>query len=300
MSYKTLFQRNPQIAFITPAVLWVCIFSIFPFFYALYISFTDMNLLRLGNSELLHMVGFSNYRRIISSEEFWISFKHMLTFTGWVIAFQFIFGFLLAMLLNKHRRGVSLVRTTIMLPWVVPPVALALIWAWIWRSGQLGLINAVLVRFGIQPVDWLGYDQAMFSIIITAIWIGVPFSFMLELASLQKIPNELYESAAIDGANGFQRLFTIVLPLMKSTIMLNLIMITISTLGYFDVIYALTGGGPIDATEVLPLYMYHISFRNFQLGLGSAIAISILLVSILTTAIYLLVFRAGKEEWNER
>lgn len=300
MSKKNVFQRNPQIAFIGPAVMWVCIFSIFPFFYAIYISFTDMNLLRLGNSELLNFVGMKNYARIFANEEFWISFRHMLTFTGWVIAFQFICGFLLAMLLNKNRKGVSLVRTTIMLPWVVPPVALALIWSWIWRSGQLGLINAVLVRFGVQPVDWLGYDHAMFSIIMTAIWIGVPFSFMLELASLQKIPSELYESAAIDGANGFQRLKAIVLPLMKSTIMLNLIMITISTLGYFDVIYALTGGGPINATEVLPLYMYHISFRNFQLGQGSAIAISILLVSILTTAVYLIIFKAGKEDWNER
>lgn len=300
MSNKTFLQRYPQLAFIGPAVLWVCIFSIFPFFYAIYISFTDMNLLRLGNSDLLHMVGFDNYRRIIASEDFWISFRHMFTFTGWVIAFQFFFGFLLAMLLNRNRWGVSVVRTTIMLPWVVPPVALALIWAWIWRSGQLGLINAVLVYFGIHPVDWLGYDHAMFSIIVTAIWIGVPFSFMLELASLQKIPMELYESAAIDGANGFQRLKAIVLPLMKSTIMLNLIMITIATLGYFDVIYALTGGGPIDATEVLPLYMYHISFRNFQLGRGSAIAITILIVSIFTTAVYLLIFKAGKEEWNER
>jgi multiple sugar transport system permease protein len=191
------------------------------------------------------------------------------------------------------------VRTAVMLPWVIPPVALALIWAWIWRSGQLGLINAILVQFGVHPVNWLGYDFAMFSIIMTAIWIGVPFSFMIELASLQKIPTVLYDSSAVDGANGFQRLIHIIFPLMKSTIMLNLIMITIATLGYFDVIYALTGGGPIDATEVLPLYMYHTSFRNFQLGQGSAMAVMILLVSIVTTAVYLFIFKAGREEWNE-
>lgn len=300
MVKKRFFQRYPHVAFIGPAVLWVLVFSVFPFFYAIFISFTDLNLLRLKDISSLNWIGLNNYKRLLKSEEFWVSFKHMLTFTTWVIIFQFLLGFLFALLLNKNRRGVSILRTTIMLPWVVPPVALALIWSWLWRAGQLGLINAFLIRLGIQPVDWLGYNHAMFSIIVTAIWIGVPFSFMLELASLQKIPIELYESAAIDGANGLQRLRHIIVPLMKSTFMLNLIMITISTLGYFDVIFALTGGGPVDATEVLPLYMYHISFRNFQLGYGSAIAISILLVSIVVTAALLLLFRVGKEDWNEK
>jgi multiple sugar transport system permease protein len=299
MSKDSFFSKHPYLPFIGPAVAWVLLFSVFPFLYAIYISFTNMHLLRLGNTALLSFVGFRNYLTIFRNEEFWISFRHMLTFTSFVIIFQFLFGFLLALLLNKPRKGISLVRTTIMLPWVVPPVALALIWAWIWRSGQLGLVNAILLLFGVHPVDWLGYNYAMFSIIITAIWIGVPFSFMIELASLQKIPLELYDSSAVDGVNKLQRLFYITLPLMRSTIMLNLIMITIATLGYFDVIYALTGGGPIDATEVLPLYMYNVSFRNFQLGRGSAIAVVILVVSIITTLIYLGIFKAGREDWNE-
>lgn len=273
--------------FTLPAIIWVVAFTVYPFFYSIYISFTNMNLLKPG---LFKFVGLQNYINIFQSPQFWVSFKHTLTFTIIVILFQFLLGFFLAVLLNKTMKGTVFVRTAVMLPWVLPPVALGLVWAWILKGGKLGLINAVLVTFGVQPVNWLGYEIAMISLIIVAIWIGTPFSFMLELASLQKIPESLYESAAVDGATPIQKLIHVTIPMMKNTIMVNLVMITISTIGYFDIIYALTDGGPKDATEVMPLYMYHTAFKHFNLGQGAAIAMVMLVLSLIFTLIYFIAF----------
>lgn len=284
-------NKYTYLFFIVPALIWVIAFTVYPFFYSIYISFTNMNLLKQGKYKI---IGFDNYIELIRSAEFWISLRHTLIFTFVVILFQFLFGFLLALLLNKTIKGTPFVRTAVMLPWVLPPVALGLVWAWILRGGKLGLINAVLLIFGVEPVNWLGYSMAMVSIIIVAIWIGTPFSFMLELAGLQKIPNELYEAANVDGASPVQKLFYVTVPIMKSTFMINLIMITISTIGYFDIIYALTNGGPKDATEVLPLLMYHKAFKYFDLGQGAAIAMVMLIISLICTLVYFVGFRESE------
>ena len=119
---------------------------------------------------------------------------------------------------------------------------------------------------------------------------------MLEMAGLQKIPGELYEAGAIDGANGFQKFIYLTIPMMKSTFLINLIMITIGTIGYFDIIYALTGGGPKNATEVLPLYMYNSAFKFHQLGQGAAMAVIMLLISLILTVVYMFVFKGESEE----
>lgn len=285
-------KKHIYLAFILPALLWVLCFTIYPFFYSIYISFTDMQLLKISN---YNFVGIENYTSLFRDNKFWISSSNTLVFTTVVILFQFLFGFLLALLLNKTKKFTPIVRTSVMLPWVLPPIALALVWAWIMKSGNLGLINAILINFKIQPISWLGKDYAMKSIIGIAIWIGVPFSFMLELASLQKIDPMLYEAASIDGVNWFQKLWYITIASMKNTFMINLIMITISTIGYFDIIYALTDGGPGSATEVLPLFMYHTAFKSFNLGEGSAIAVVMILLSLIYTFVFYMIFKDRKD-----
>lgn len=124
----------------------------------------------------------------------------------------------------------------------------------------------------------------------------MPFTFMLEMAGLQKIPQELYEAGAIDGADSLQKFIYLTIPMMKSTFLINLIMITIGTIGYFDIIFALTGGGPNSATEVLPLYMYNSAFKFHQLGQGAAMAVIMLLISLVLTLIYMFAFRGDNEE----
>jgi multiple sugar transport system permease protein len=279
--------------FILPALLWVVAFTIYPFFYSIFISFSDMSLM---HPESTGFVWLENYRQLLGNKDFVQSVQKSLVFTSWVVLFQFLFGFLLALLMANKRRLVSVVRMSVMLPWVLPPIALALIWAWVLKAGNMGLINSVLVNFGVPPVQWFGTHYAMFSVILVTVWTGVPLSFMLEMASLQKIPEELHEAAAVDGANPLQRLFYVILPLMKDTFRINLIMITIATIGYFDIIYAITQGGPRGRTEVLPMLMYNVAFKSHSMGKGSAIAVVMLIMSTLYTLAYLLIFREKRGE----
>lgn len=285
-------KKHMYLVFIMPALLWILIFTIYPFFYSFYISVTDMNLLRMGQQKF---VGLKNYIELFEEKDFINSCIVSLKFSLAVVVGQFVVGFALAYLFHKKRFLSGLGRTSVILPWVVPPVALGLMWKWILRSGKMGLLNAIILQFGGTPQDWLGKDLALVSLIFVTIWIGVPFTFMLEMAGLQKIPSELYEAGAIDGAGGLQKFRYITIPLLKSTFLINLIMITIGTIGYFDIIFSLTGGGPNNATEVLPLYMYNSAFKFHQLGEGAAIAVIMLLISLALTFVYMFIFRGEND-----
>lgn len=286
-------KKHIYLVFILPALIWVGVFTIYPFFYSFYISITDLNLLRMGSEQI---IGLQNYKELFMNDDFLHSCIVTLKFSITVVIGQFVVGFALAYLFQKKRFLSGLGRTSVILPWVVPPVALGLMWKWILRSGKMGLLNAVIIQLGGTPKDWLGSDMALGTLIFVTIWIGVPFTFMLEMAGLQKISPELYEAGAIDGAGGLQKFIYLTIPMMKSTFLINLIMITIGTIGYFDIIYALTGGGPNNATEVLPLYMYNSAFKFHQLGQGAAMAVIMLLISLILTIFYMFVFRGDNEE----
>lgn len=289
-------RKKIYLLFILPAVVWVVAFTIYPFFYSMYISFTDMSLLR---PEATQWTGILNYQKLFADKAFQNSVKVSLMFTTAVVLLQFLGGFLLALLMAKKRRGVSVVRMSVMLPWVLPPIALALIWSWVLKSGNMGLINSVLVSLKIAPISWFGPQYALASVVLVTVWTGVPLSFMLEMASLQKIPEELHEAASVDGANAWRKLAHIILPMMKDTFRINLIMITISTIGYFDIIYAITNGGPMGKTEVLPMLMYNVAFKSHSMGKGSAIAVVMLLLSCAYTLVYLVMFREKGADESE-
>lgn len=289
-------RKKGYLLFILPAIVWVVSFTIYPFFYSIYISFTDMSMLY---PEDTHLIGLTNYVHLFGDKFFQNSVSVSFVFTTAVVLGQFLFGFLLALLMAKKRPGVSIARMSVMLPWVLPPIALALIWSWVLKAGNMGLINSILVQMGIQPVSWFGTKWALFSIILVAVWTGVPLSFMLEMASLQKIPEDIHEASAVDGANAWQNLIYIILPMMKDTFRINLIMITISTIGYFDIVYAITGGGPMGKTEVLPMLMYNTAFKSHSMGKGSAIAVVMLLMSVAYTLVYLLIFHEKRVTANE-
>lgn len=288
----SMLKRQVYLLFILPAMLWVVVFTIYPLVYSFIISFTNKSLLF---PESTAFIGFRNYTQLLADRAFQSSFRKTIVFTSFVVTFQFLLGFMLALLLANKRKGSYVVRMAVMLPWVLPPIALALIWSWLLKAGNMGLVNSILILFGIQPISWFGPQYAMLSVILVTVWTGVPLSFMLEMASLQKIPVELHEAAAVDGANYLQRLYHIILPLMNDTFRINLIMITIATIGYFDIIYAITGGGPRGKTEVLPMLMYNIAFKSHSFGKGSAIAVYMLLLSSMYTAVCMLVFRERRD-----
>lgn len=149
-----------------------------------------------------------------------------------------------------------------------------------------GTVNTFLQSANITPIAWL-YTFPMVSVIIANIWHGTAFSMMVFQAALGDVPREVEESAMIDGANAWQRLTRITLPMIVSSVTTNMVLVTLQTLGSFTLIYALTGGGPGLATETLPIYMYHQAFVNYQLGYGTAISLMLLLIGIIASLIYM-------------
>jgi multiple sugar transport system permease protein len=267
-----------------PAIIIVFVFAFIPAFYALYLSFFKSNFLIFNR----HFVGLSNYIATITSNQFWTAYYKIFEYTFWGVILQFVFGMLLALSLNKAMRGRTLFRTVIILPWTLSPVIIAIIFTTILAPSNSGLLNYFLMQLGIlkEPVAWLGIGKAMTSVIITNTWFGVAFSMLMELAALQSIPEEIYEAARVDGATPFQTFFKVTLPLMKSVILINLIWITISTFNEFDLVYALTGGGPIDQTNLLGIHMYNTAFKAGKFELGSAIAILMFITNAFMTLVY--------------
>jgi multiple sugar transport system permease protein len=278
---------------ILPAVIIVLFFAFIPAFYAFYLSFFKSNFLIFNR----HFVGAANYIAALTSPGYWAAFYKILQYTFWGVVFQFLFGILLALSLNKAMKGRTLFRTIIILPWTLSPVIIAIIFSTILASSNSGLLNYFLMLTGIikEPVAWLGIGKAMTSIIITNTWFGVAFSMLMQLAALQSIPEDIYEAAKVDGATSFQTFFKITLPLMQPIIMVNLIWITISTFNEFDLVFALTGGGPIDETNLLGIFMYNTAFKSGKFELGSTIAILMFLTNAFLTLIYSKLLKAKND-----
>lgn len=208
------------------------------------------------------------------------------------VVFQLLLGLLIALALNRgvKRRlpGVSVVRVIILASWIVPGVAAGIVWQLIFSEASYGFINGMLRSVGLRPVAWLSNPNlAIWSAIIANIWRGTAFSMILLYAGLVVIPKSLYEAAEVDGASAWRQFWYVTLPQLRPIMLINIILISIFTLNTFDLILALTGGGPGRATEVLSLYAYNLVFRNFDLSNGSVIAVLLLGISIVFTAFYI-------------
>lgn len=241
----------------------------------------------------LPFVGLANYHTVLSDPVFLSSLGTSLLFTVACLVFQFSSGFLLALLLNKRLPLVGLMRGLIMVAWVLPIVVSGTIFKWMFQSDS-GIINYVLSSLGLisSPVHWLiSAKTAIWTIIIANIWIGIPFNMSLLLAGLQGISATLYEAALVDGANGLDRFRHITLPLMRSSSLIVLMLGFIYTLNVFDLVYVMTGGGPVNATEVMPLYAYNVAFEQFDIGSGSAVAVLMFLLLLVVSIFYLFLIR---------
>ena len=281
--------------FLLPATLFMLMFLLYPVITMILYSVEQVNLgtLLTGN---IPFIGLANYRTVLSDPVFISSLGTSLLFTGACLVFQFSIGFLLALLFNKRLPLVGLMRGLIMVAWVLPIVVSGTIFKWMFQSDS-GIINYLLMSLGIihAPIHWLiNANITIWTIIIANIWIGIPFNMSLLLAGLQGIPATLYEAALIDGANGFNRFLYITLPLMRSTSLTVLMLGFIYTLNVFDLVYVMTGGGPVNATEVMPLYAYNVAFEQFNLGSGSAVAVLMFLLLLVVSVFYLFLIR--KEE----
>ena len=240
-------------------------------------------------------VGLELYRRVFATADFRAIVWNSCVWTVCVVLLQNVLGFLAALLLDQRLPGTGLMRSLILLPWVLPGVVGAILWRFMYDP-QLGLINSFLIKLGLaqQGIAWLAVPTtAMAAAIVAAVWKGFPFSAVVYLAALQNVDQEQIEAAIMDGAGRLRRLFHIVLPAMRAVIVTNLLLTTILTFNYFDMIWVLTRGGPQNATHIFPTKIYELGFGEFRFGEAATYGVLSIVVLALLIALYFLVQRSA-------
>ncbi|MFF5075465.1 carbohydrate ABC transporter permease [Actinoplanes sp. NPDC000266] len=269
-----------------PALLLLLLFFAGPMLWSLYTAFTNS---ALSGSGTVEFIGLDNFERLVNDPSFWHSIVLTLVFVvGSAVIGQNTLGLLIALLMRgRHRVTRTVVTGLVLAAWAVPETVAAFCWyAFLHRTGTL---NELLQNFGISQ-NWL-YTAPMLAVILANVWRGTAFSMLVYDAALSEVPPDLLEAAAIDGASGWQRLRHVTLPLIRRSIVTNLMLITLQTLAAFGLIFVMTGGGPGTASQTTPLYMYEQAFKFYELGYGTAMALVLLAVGAIFSAIYLRLIR---------
>ncbi|HMR33469.1 MAG TPA: sugar ABC transporter permease [Geminicoccaceae bacterium] len=265
-----------------PAVLMILAIIVYPLVLSIDLSFQDVKIARIGAARKDWTL--LNYQRLFSSPEFWRSCWVTLKLVTIVTGLCFAIGLGSALLLNLRFRGRALARLLAALPWAIPEVVAVVVWWWIFDS-SFGVLNWALVTLGIaaQPVAWFSSGLGAFSVVVVVmVWKGYPFVFVMLLAGLQSIPHELYEAAKVDGATAWQRFRHVTLPCLRPVLGITLALVVLWVFRDFSIIYVLTQGGPVGATETLAIKTYEESFGFYRMGSGAALGVITLIVCAVT------------------
>lgn len=293
LTYK---QKNVIRPYVLLIPAFVAIFTViaFPIFRAVIMSFQNYSLLMKPKD--IKFIGFANYVKALNDPIFWASLLRTCIYVFSVVGFQFLFGFIFALMLNSTSVVSRVSRNLMLIPWVIPGVLAAFMWRWLF-NGNYGLINAILKYFGIinENIAWLSRPGfAMFGIIVASVWKGIPFFTLMLLAALQAIPKQLFEASTIDGANRRQQLFNIIIPSIKPTIVTTALLRIIWTSNSVDIIFNMTEGGPGFGTQVLSVYTFMTA--RMSLNYGYAATLSMFLTILLIAVIMIYVHQAKKED----
>lgn len=271
--------------FISPWFVLFLIFTLFSVSFSFYLSFHDWNIVEPSKP----FVGLDNYTDLFKDKRFYQALWNTLLFTGFGVPLGMLSGLMVALLLNTKVKMQGIFRTLYYIPVITPLVVSAVIWKWVYQ-GDYGLLNYYLLKFGLikEKLLWLADpDLAMPALIIMGVWGGTGGVMVLYLAGLQGIPEELYDASKVDGANGFQRLLYVTIPLLAPTTFYILITSIIGSFQSFAHIYIMTGGGPLRRTTVIGYYLYEKGFRQFDMGYASAIAYVLFAIIFLFTVFQL-------------
>lgn len=274
--------------FVLPAVIYLLALIGYPIVYNWIIALQDVTATTLGSTSR-DFIGFENFRKIFGDPVFLKAIIQTFYYTFFSLIFQFSFGFLFALFFAKQFTLSKPIRGLLVISWMLPVTVTALVFKFMFAEGN-GIINTILLNLNLikEPIGWLiEKGTSMWALIIANAWIGIPFNMLLLTTGLTNIPGDIYEASSIDGANIFQRFFKITLPLLKPTIMSVLVLGFVYTFKVFDLVYVMTGGGPVDATEVMSSYSYKLSFLQFQFGKGAAAANILFLFLLGIGCIYL-------------
>ena len=264
------------VMFVVPALIPLLIFWVIPVVWSGGLSFTDWDMM----SENINFMGLKNFASLLRDPKFGDVLWNTLVFAVGSTVPTIVLGLLVALLMNGARKGTGVYRTVIFAPYITPMVAVSVVWSWIFEP-RVGILNYILGLFGLPGSQWTqSSSTAMLSVLIVTVWKGIGWTMIFYMEALRKVPQSLKEAAAIDGANGFQQFWRVTLPMISPTTFFLVIMSSISSLQAYDQIQVLTQGGPAGSTRTLLYYYYQEAFRNFETGKASAVAVVLVLITV--------------------
>lgn len=271
MSGRKRDERIAGYVFSLPAVALLIAFLVVPIIYTVYYSVFQYQVMRPND---ITFIGFENYHKLITDSDFWISLKNTFYFTIVVVPVQCALALTLAMLVSKKFKGVSVFRTMYFSPQLTSMVVIAVLWTVLYNSNpNTGLINALLVNLGLEPINFLTNERtAMNSIIFMSAWQGAGYQMMIFLAGLQGIPRDQYEAASVDGATPWQQFWFVTIPNLKGTIKYVIMITMIQAMKLFTQPYVMTQGGPRNSTKTMVYYIYTQGFQKGNFGYACSVA----------------------------
>lgn len=277
-------QSSYAYILIAPGLILVMLILVYPLLRGVVSSFFTQE---PASMKFASFAGFDYFQQLLKDQIFSRALGNSAIWTFAIVAAQYIIGLCIALLLNRDFKGRGIYRSLILIPWVVPNIAAAMTWKWMY-AGQYGIINYILKGLGIisSDVDWLGSSKTAFgALIVTAIWKGIPFIAIVLLAALQSIDTSLFEAVRIDGGSPLQGFRYITLPGIKKVSITTILLVIIWTFNQFDLVYAMTKGGPSNSTQIVPVYTYMTAFNFFNLNYAAAIGvIGLLIVGVFAVA----------------
>jgi multiple sugar transport system permease protein len=284
-----LSEQATGLLLVLPAVLLLCALTLYPVLYGAWISTFNKHSFFPEQT----FVGLGNYAYVLSDPEFWNSVRLGAIYALSSIVLQIALGVGAALVVNEAFPGRNVVRAILIFPYVIPTVVAVILWKWLLNS-QFGLINYLLEDVGViaGPISWMGKDWIMVSLILVSVWQFFPFVVLAVLARLQSIPNELYEAAAIDGANAVQRFVHVTLPQLRAVLFIVILLRSIWMFTKFDTPWLMILGGAAETyIRTLPVYTYQRTFAYYEAGIGATMAMLMFLMLAAATALYFRLFR---------
>jgi multiple sugar transport system permease protein len=289
---KRWFTTEARVAylFILPSLIGFIAFYAVPAVRGLAISVTNWDLLTAPK-----FVGLANYQKLLTDPEFWSALGRTIIYVLLNIPLQTTLAVCLAVMMDRVTKS-TILRGIFIMPWLLPPVVVALIWLWM-LDPLLGFVNQVLMAIGISAQPFLGSpDQAMASVALINIWQYVGYTALLFFAGLQTIPKEVYEAGSIDGASERRMFFSLTIPLLRPVLVFVLVTSIIGSFQVFDTIAVTTKGGPVNATKVITYYIYDFAFGRFQMGYATTVAVALFVILIFVTVIQMRVLNANSSD----
>lgn len=285
-------ERNIKWIFPLPAVLFILLMMAFPVIFTFGVSLTDWSMISGGTSKF---VGLENYTAMLKDARFWNAVVKTFYFTVLALVSETVLGVGIALMLNREFKGRNFIKAIFLLPMVATPVAIGLAWT-LFYEPTIGLANYVLKIFGIQPLNWIAADATVIpSIAIVDIWQWTPMIMLIVLAGLAGLPREPFESAVVDGANSRQIFFRVTFPLITPTILVAVVLRSIEAFKTFDIIYSMTGGGPLYSSETLNILAYKQGFGYYKFGLASTTLFALFAIVLCSSLIVLFIRKKRSE-----